>query len=180
MPDDDFDELARHLRQGDAGREVRAEAEENESLTELQRRRHQDLADVARAAMHRGDKLTLVVGGLTLAHPVAAVGADYLTMETGDGTIDVRLDAAVLTIEPRTSGGKSARPGSTTFRARLAEHEAGGAWLEVVTSDGQRIAGRIVVAATDHIALTDDSGAVSCVPVAATTVIFSRIPPRRS
>ena len=87
MPDE-FDELARSLRQG-AGREWREEAAADEQLTELQRRRARTLADVAREAMHRGDRVTVEVAGLRLAHPVIAVGVDYLVLDDGDGVVDV-------------------------------------------------------------------------------------------
>lgn len=179
MPDDDLGELARALRQG-AGHEMRAEAEENENLTEVQRRRRQDLADVARAAMHRGDRLTLTVADLHLAHPVVSVGADYLVMESGDEVVDVRLDAAVINVEPRTAGGRSSHPESATFRARLAEHEYLADVTEVVTIGGRRVAGRIEVTATDHVVVTDDTGVATFVPITAVAVVVSRRPPMRS
>lgn len=178
MPDDELDELARMLREG-AGRELRAEAAEDEELTEVQRRRHRDLAGVARAAMHHGDRVTAMVAGLHLGHPVVAVGTDYLVMDTGDGLIDVRLEAAVLSVESRAVGGSSAAPEAVTFRARLAEHEQTGAPVEVVTTDGRRIGGRIEVAAIDHLVVTDGTGLTSYVPTARVAVVFSRRPPKR-
>src|SRR5690606_26592292 len=130
MPEEELEALARQLREG-AGRELREEAAEDETLTEIQRRRHRDLADVARIAMHRGDRVLVSGAGLHLAHPVTAVGDDYLTMETDDGAVDVSLASVVMSVESRSSGGRSGVP-STTFRARLAEHEQSGAEVEVV------------------------------------------------
>lgn len=177
MADEELDELARQLREG-AGHELRAEAAEDETLTEIQRRRHRNLADVARIAMHRGDRILVSFGGTTLAHPVTAVGNDYLTMETDDGAVDVRLAAVVMSVESRSSGGHSGVPASATFRARLAEHEQSGAEVEVVSVDGTRSAGTIEVAATDHIVVVGTERAY--VPVAGVALVFSRRFPRGS
>ena len=178
MPPDEFEELARQLRQGGAGREMRAEAQEDEELTELRRRRHQHLADVARTALHRGDRVTVTAGGLTLTHPIVAVGADYVSLQSEDALIDVSLEVAVVTVEPRPAGGmRAGTPGSATFRARLAEHE--GQRALVVTIEGRQIDGRLEVAATDHIAVTDDAGVTSYVPVTVVAALITRIPPRR-
>lgn len=178
MTDDELDELARQLRQG-TGRELRAEAAEDEQLTEIQRRRRRDMADVARDAMHRGDRVTVSVGGLHLVHDIAKVGTDYLVMDAGDGLVDIRLDAAVLTVAPRAHGGRSATPAATTFRSRLAEHEYLALPVEVVTVDGTRIDGRITVTATDHIAVSGDGFVISYVPIAAVAAVFSSFAPPR-
>lgn len=178
MAEDELGELARLLREG-AGHELRAEAAEDEQLTEIQRLRHRDLADVARDAMHRGDRVTVAVAGLHISHDIVTVGTDYLVMDSGDRQVDVRLEAVVLTLEPRAQGGRSATPQSATFRACLAEHEHLASPVEVVTVDGNRIGGRITVTATDHIAVTDDGGLTSYVPIAELAVIFSSRPPSR-
>lgn len=177
MSDDDLRDLARALREA-AGHELRADASEVEQLTELQRRRRADLAAVARAAMHRGDGVVARVAGLTLAHPVVAVGLDYLVMESDDATIDVRLEAAVLTAMAQTSGGGSGVPESSTLRARLAEHEYEEDEVEVVTATGDRVRGVIEVAASDHVVVADGA-ASTIVPMIAVAVVFSRLRPRR-
>lgn len=176
MSDDDLGELARLLREG-AGSDLRAEAAEDEELTEVGRRRRRRLADVARQAMHRGDLVTVRAGGLQLNHPVVAVGSDYLTMESDDRMIDVRLESATLEVESRPSGGISARPGSATFRARLAEHEQDGAEVEIVDASGHTVGGRLAVVAADHIVVAGERS--SYVPIAVVAVVFSRRPGRR-
>src|SRR5690606_24929311 len=119
---DEFDDLARSLRQG-AGRELRDEAAVDEQLTRLQRLRRRDLAEAIRAAMHRGDTVTVAAGGLTLSHPLTAVGADYLTMDDGENLIDIALGHALVTTSPSREGGSAGRAASVTLRARLGEHE---------------------------------------------------------
>lgn len=175
---DEFDDLARQLRQG-AGHELRAEAAEDEELTELQRLRHLGLAEAARAAMHRGDRVTAYVAGLSLTRPIVGVGDDYLTMEDDDRYIDVRLIDAVLTVEPRPAGGASGRPAAATFRARVAEHEQERASVEVVSRDGTRWSGRIEVVGVDHLAMAGADGRRAYVPLGSVVVLFSRFPPRR-
>ena len=174
---DEFRDLGRELRQG-AGRELRVEAATDEELSEIQRRRRLDLAAAMRMAMHRGDRVTAAVGGLTLSHPVLAVGSDYLTMTDGSAVIDVRLDGAGLTVEPRPTGGASGRPASPTFRARLAELEQEEGEVEAMTRQGQRVAGRLDVTAVDHLVIADVSGSMTYLPYEEVVVVFSRFPPR--
>lgn len=175
---DEMDRLARDLRQG-AGREMREEAATDEELTELQRRRRHDMAATLRSAMHSGDRVTVAAGSLTLGDPLVAVGDDYLTMIDGSDVIDVALDGAVVTIEPRSSGGSSGRPSARTLRARLAEIEQEGGTVEVLTRGGLRMSGLIGVTATDHVVIDDPSGARTLVPYRDIAVVFSRCPPRR-
>lgn len=176
MPDE-LRDLGRELRQG-AGQELRAEAATEEELSEIQRRRRLDLAATMRMAMHSGDRVTAVAGGLTLSHPVVSVGSDYLTMTNGSGVFDVRLDGAVLTVDPRPAGGASGRPASSTFRARLAELEQEDGEVEAITRQGQRVAGRLDVTAVDHIVVADVSGTITYLPYEEVVVVFSRFPPR--
>lgn len=176
MPDE-LRDLGRELRQG-AGRELRAEAATDEELSEVQRRRRLDLAAAMRNAMHRGDRVTATVGDLTLSHDVISVGSDYLTMTDGSGVFDVRLDGAVLTVDPRPAGGASGRPASSTFRARLAELEQEGGDVEAITRQGQRAAGRLDVTAADHLVVADVSGSMTYLPYEEVVVVFSLIPPR--
>lgn len=177
MSDDELNDLARSLREG-AGRELREEASEAERLTEHQRRRRAGLGDTARAAMHRGDAVTVTVSGLTLAYPVAGVGSDYLVMEDAGTIVDVRLDRANLALRPRASGGSTGRPAAATFRARLAEHEQDESEVRVVTSDRDETAGTIEVVAVDHIVVTGDEALATVIPVEMVAVVFSRSRPR--
>jgi len=176
---DEFDDLARSLRQG-AGRELRDEAAVDEQLTRLQRLRRRDLAEAIRAAMHRGDTVTVAAGGLTLSHPLTAVGADYLTMDDGENLIDIALGHALVTTSPSREGGSAGRAASVTLRARLGEHEQREAILDIVTSAGASIRGRIEVVATDHVVMADGSGPEIYISTSQIAVVFSRRPPRRS
>lgn len=175
--DEELGDLARELRQR-AGHDLRAEAAADEELTELQRMRRLDLAELARTAMHRGDRVTAVVGGLTVSHPVIAVGDDYLTMED-DRWIDIRLLAAVLSVDLRPSGGRSGRPSAATFRARMAELEQEAGPVEVVTRPGDRWVGDLRVVGAEHLQLASDDRQ-TYIPLDSVVVVFSRFPPRRS
>lgn len=176
---DELDDLARSLRQG-AGREMREEAAVDEQLTELARLRRRDLATAVRAAMHRGDTVTVETAGLTLGHPVVAVGTDYLTMDDGEALIDVALSDALVTTMASRRGGSAGKAASVTMRARLAEHEQSGALVDVITSAGTSIRGRIKVVATDHVVVADGSGRDTYLPTSRIAVVFSRRPPPRS
>lgn len=175
---DELDDLARALRQG-AGREMREEAAIDEQLTELQRRRRHDLSAAMRLAMHRGDTVTVAVAGMTLKHPLVAVGADYLTLDGGDRAIDVALAQAVITLTPSRHGGRSGDADSPTLRARMAELEQAEASVEVVTADGRVGMGRVEVVAPDHVVISHPGGGETYVPLAAVAIVFSRTPPRR-
>lgn len=175
---DGLEDLARALRQG-PGQEWREEAATDETLTERQRQRHLGLVDVARDAMHRGDRVTAMAGGLSLTHPLIAVGSDYLTMDDGERIIDIPVAAAVLQVDRRPAGGQSGKPGAGTFRARLAELEQDGVRVEVVTGTGLREEGTLMLVGTDHVVVGEPGGPRAYVPLAAVAVVFSRFPPRR-
>ena len=171
MANDPFDELAQRLRQS-VGGEFREEAAEDESLSELQRRRRRGLAETVRSAMHRGDRINASVAGLSLAYPVVGVGADYLIMDAGEQLIDVRLDASTFSLLPQQEGGAKGTPAATTFAARLAEHEQSHSAIEVVMVDGTRTAGTIRVAAADHVALESPAGE-TIIPHVRVAAVFS-------
>jgi len=77
---DDFEELGSELRRR-MGAEMRDEAEEVERLADLQRRRRGSLQDVVRAAMHRGDSVTVAIGKHSWKGTLRVVGEDYLRLE---------------------------------------------------------------------------------------------------
>ncbi|MFP3914375.1 MAG: hypothetical protein ACLFWM_05835 [Actinomycetota bacterium] len=174
-----MEDLARQLRQS-AGHELRAEAAEDEELTERQRLRRRTLSGAAQAAMHRGDRVAVSVAGLSLSHPLLSVGEDYLTLEGDERWIDVPLAAGVITFHPRPAGGRSGRPEAATFRARVAELEQEQADAELVTRDGARWSGRIEILGADHVVLVEPDGRSHHVPLERVAAVFSRFPPRRS
>lgn len=169
----DFDELARELRNR-VGRDIREEAAEDESLTELQRLRNRDLADAAREAMHRGDRVTVQVAGTAFTDPIEYVGGDYLTMATPESVVDVLLARATLFIEPRQRGGRSGKPAAWTFRARLAEHEQSGIPVELILDTGNRIRGTIHVVGHDHLVVAESESGSRLVPAGLVVVVLSR------
>lgn len=169
----EFDELARELRDR-VGPDIRQEAAEDETLTELQRLRSRDLAEAAREAMHRGDLITIQTAGITLSDPVEYVGGDYLTMEAAESVVDVLLARATLFIEPRQRGGRSGKPAAWTFRARLAQHEQSGNPIELILDTGDRIRGVLDVVAADHLVVTDGESGSRLVPTPLVVAVLSR------
>lgn len=179
MPDEDpLDELARLLRSG-AGAEMRAEAEAVELETHLMRLRRRSVADVAREAMHRGDRLTVMARGHTFSGDPVFVGKDYMVIETTTEIYDVRLDRVALAVTRRTEGGHSVRGGSVTFRARLAEYEQTGETVRLVASGiPHELDGRILVVATDHVVVGSSDGE-QVVALGALDLIIRPRPPTR-
>lgn len=164
--DDPYEELARELRQG-VGAEWRDEAEITERETYLGRLRRRKLADVTREAMHRGDVVTVMVGGRSVRGPAMFVGTDYVVIQTASQTLDIVLDLAVLRVEPQPGGGHTTRGGSATFKARLAEYEQTGEPVTLhLTGGAAQQAGRILVAAVDHCIAEDTEGVRSHIPIA--------------
>jgi hypothetical protein len=148
---EEFDDLAAELRRRVAA-EFRSEAEEVERLVQLQRRRKAVLRDVATAAMHQGQGVTLRCLEDEWSGELLAVGTDYLSLRTGTHFLDARLDSIAIRLTRARKGGRTGKPASGTFKARLTEFELTG---EEVTLRCSRpiieVTGVIDVVATDHV-----------------------------
>ena len=148
---EEFESLAEELRRRVAA-DFRGEAEEVERLTQLQRRRKAFLRDIATAAMHQGQGIRLQGFGEEWVGELIAVGSDYLSLKTATQFLDARLDSIVIGLIPARQGGRTGKPASDTFKARLAEFESTG---EEVTVRSRRpvieATGTIEVVASDHI-----------------------------
>jgi len=152
-PNDEFDDLAAELRRR-VGAEFMQESAEIEQLAEQQRRRRADLAESARGAMHRGDRVTLTCQTGRWSGQLWAVGDDYLVLETIDTWVEAHLPSVGLELEPSRSGGRSGSPASATWRARLTELELEGDSVSVVAPQANvEVSGKIEVVALDHLAI---------------------------
>jgi hypothetical protein len=124
-----------------------------------------DLADVARDLAARGDEVVIRAAGMSFAGVVTAVGDDVLVLDTSDGVVDVAIGTPVIRVaRPASFGG--CRPERASWRARLLEREAGddvdvGTLLDPAIVRGRLRAGR------DHVAMRDEDGAETYVPLAA-------------
>jgi len=176
MPEDreSEDYLSSELRQS-AGREWQEEAAEDERLSEILRRRQQDLGALARDLVHRGDRVRAEIVGQAFSGQLIFAGSDYATIETSEAQVDVRLDAAVWTIEESPTGGHEQSGGSQTLKARLAETSAGNETVRVITEDGRPYIGSIPIVATDHIEVVDESRRV-VVPIERLVAVVRPIP----
>lgn len=150
------DYLESELRQG-AGREMSEEAAEDERLTELFRRRQQGLSDKALELVHRGDRVRAEIGDSQFTGVVTFGGVDFLTLDTGENHVDVKLDGAVLVVESSQSGGHEQLGGAASLKARLAEVAADDQQIRMLTADRKNRIGSIVLVATDYIELAVDS-----------------------
>jgi hypothetical protein len=153
------DYLESELRQG-AGREMSEEAAEDERLTELFRRRQQGLSVRALELVHRGDRIRAEMGESQFTGLATFGGVDFLTLDTGENLVDIRLDAAVFVVELSQSGGHEQLGGAASLKARLAEVAADGQHVRLLTDDRKNRIGSIILVATDYIELAVDSQTV--------------------
>jgi hypothetical protein len=170
--------LARELRQG-AGAEIKAEAEAVELDVERARLRRRTLREVAGETAARGDRVSVVAPGRTITGEIRHVGRDYLSVETLTEIVDARLEAVVMAITPSTTGGFSGRGGAVTFRARLAEFEQTGEWVELIASRILHVVrGVVAVVADDHVVARDEGGVSTVFPLALVDLVIRPLPPR--
>jgi hypothetical protein len=147
----EFDDLAAELRRRVAA-EFRSEAEEVEHLVQLQRKRKAVLRDVATTAMHQGQRVKIRGLGDEWSGELLAVGSDYLSLRTETHFLDARLDSIAIGLTPARQGGRTGKPASDTFKARLTEFEMTREEITLRCSTPiVEITGVIEVVATDHI-----------------------------
>ncbi|HKX76414.1 MAG TPA: hypothetical protein VJR05_13595 [Acidimicrobiia bacterium] len=152
---DDFEDLAAELRRR-VGAEFTEEAAELERLTEIQRRRRSSLADAARSAMHRGDRVSLGCGERRWSGQLVSVADDYVVLESGDSVVEADLAWVSLELLAARAGGRSGRPPSATWRARLLELEQNREEVEIYApSMGLTMTGRVVLVATDYVEIAE-------------------------
>lgn len=171
-PIDPLEELARELRQT-VGAELRAEAEITEHETHIGRLRRLGMVDVARAAMHRGDLVSLVTATRTITGVPVYVGKDYLVCQTQTEIVDAPFERVVIKVERRTAGGHTTRGGSITFKARLSELEHTGEIVTLSTADAAlEVRGRIAIVAADHCIVEDPEGPRLHIPISQITLVI--------
>lgn len=130
-------------------------------------RHRRALYDLAREWMHRNDTIAALFAWITFVGPVVAVARDYLVLETGSGTVDLRAETAVLSVVERArTGGRRGDAVAETWRARWLEREATATETGVplalgVLSLGRELTGIPLVGA-DHVTVTSVDGDVVC------------------
>lgn len=152
---------------GDAAATLRAEwraEEERWSRAALEHWEHRrSLADVVRAAMHRGDVVVVAFADVVWSGAVVGVGHDVARVDVGGTSIDIRLAPGapfVLRTRPARDDGRRGDPTVTTFTARMRELD--GTTVCIGTPNGP-VEG-ILRTAHDHVRLTADDGSASYVP----------------
>ena len=152
--DEEIRRMGSELRWSATGAEFVEEAEITESETETGRRRRQTMIDIVTEAMHRGDTVTARFADTVVTGTVVAVGSDYFSVETPYEVGDLKTDVVALSVSKQPEGGSSTKPGSMTFKARLAEYEQTGETVGLVLRDGRKWdASQLHVVAADHVAI---------------------------
>ncbi len=171
--EDNIRKVTNDLRWTASGAEFVEETEITEEETETGRRRRHSMMDVAVEAMHRGDTVTARFADMAITGTVAAVGIDYVSLQTTYETADLRLAFIALSVSKQPSGGVDTRPGSTTFKARLAEFEQTGETVGLALRDGRKWdASRIHVVAADHVAIGHEGEPRTYLPLAEIAAAF--------
>lgn len=142
--------------------EVRAEQAEYEAMALQAERRARSLSDVAQELVVRGDVVEVHTGHEALRGTVVQVGRDYVVVRAARGDVDVRLAGltSLRVIERVRAGGRPARSGAATLRARLTEHETAGTPVVIALADGQQVQGAVGAAAADHLLVLTRRGEV--------------------
>lgn len=177
---DQFEELAADLRQA-TERELRWEAEDVEVDVDQGRRRKRDLSQVAYELMSKGDEISAGWGHTVVTGRIVYVKGDLAVMETGHAVASLNLSGpVVIKVVKRAASGGTGTPsgGSGTFRARLAELEQTGESVRIVsTHSDELMEGRILVAASDHIALANKQGTEWFVPHQVIAMVLQPVTP---
>ncbi len=172
-PEDEIRRIGSELRWSASGAEFVEEAEITESETETGRRRRQTMIDVVTEAMHRGDTVTARFADTVMTGRIVAVGTDYFSLETPYEVADLRTAVVALSISRQPEGGTSAKPGSVTFKARLAEYEQTGETVGLALRDGRKWdASRLHVVADDHVAIGHEGEPRTYLPLADIAAAF--------
>lgn len=135
---------------------LRAEQAEYEELAARGALRDRDLSRVALELLHRGDLVAVETAALSVSGRVVYAAGDLAILLTAGGELDVNLAAPLMltVVERSRSGGASRGVGAPSFKARLCEHEAAGARVEIGTRLPLRaVTGTLSAVAVDHLVL---------------------------
>ena len=157
-----------------AGAAMRAEwrtDEEEWTRAAFERWQHgRTVLDVARASMHRGDTVGMILPGWRVEGVVTSVGEDILQVTTaaGDGGITVHVDAdvplALRVVRRATSGGVRGDRELVTLRALVFALEAAGTVVQVGTAATPDALTGTLSVGRDQIAVRDRDGIETYVP----------------
>ncbi len=164
---DALQELGAELRQR-VEREIRWEAEDIEADTEQGRVRKRSLGDVAAELMHHGDVVAVGSAETEITGRIVYARGDLAVVQTGHAMVSVNLAGPVyIKVTRRSTMGGVSSPtgGSGSFKARLAEFEQTAEPVRVIaTGLAESIEGRITIAASDHLVITNRDGIEWFVP----------------
>jgi hypothetical protein len=139
----------------------RAEDEAYEELAARDLLRGRDLADVTLALLHCGDEVAVHVAGRRFQGSLVHAAGNVACLGTTLGTVDLHVGPATTwQVIARSRRGGIGRAGQTSsFKARLREHEAVGALLQLgLTAPDDTLIARLAAVATDHVVVDEPDG----------------------
>jgi hypothetical protein len=158
-----FDDGELRVQAASVRAEWRADEDEWTRAAYEQFEHARSLVDVARACMHRGDRVSFVVGDVTFTGTITAMGPDTARVQLGrdpDDLVDVHLAVAtgvVLRIDEHARAGGSRGDRALSFRARALELEEAPQVLVGLGPAGHVLAGRLTVG-RDHLRIVSVDG----------------------
>jgi len=153
-------------------RELRAEAE----------LRARTLADIAREARNRGDRVSIATTQRGFNGQVIYAAGDLVTLRSRSFEVDINLDdvAYVRVIERGRSGGRALADGPGTFEMRLVERRSPHVRVEVgYRALRETLMGRVTTVGQDHILVLDDQDHEWVLPLGAVSYVVRRVAPDR-
>lgn len=166
--------LESELRQT-AGREWAEEAAEDESLTELMRRRRLGLGEQARDSLTAGARATCEVANLAFAGDLVYAGTDFAVIDRGDDLVAILLDAGIWRFELEDGKAVHQTDQALSMKGHLGELAANGEQVRLLAADGRNRVGSISLVATDHIEV-DDGGTRWLVPLSQLVAVIRARP----
>ena len=169
------DGLSEHPDLGDTSAAIRAtwRAEQDAATRDAAEdwAHRQTLEDRLRAHMHRGDEITVTIGGHRVVGTVEEVGTDLLALRSSSGRVDVHLTPTIpFFFEVATHAHQGGHRGSDAaggrFRNALVAHERDASVTLGTAHEHDGVNGAIVVGA-DHVMLHRADGRELVVPTSA-------------
>ena len=165
----------RKLRR-ETDREFREEAAAEEADATQLLLRSRTLANAAFESMVRGDEVTLAAGGREWGGRLVEAAGDLAVIDTGSHRVCVSLPAlSWLRIDRRGPGDGQRSSGAVgSLRAQLGVFEIEAESVEMVTTDGGSVEGRVRAVGRDHVDLVGSTGVHWMVALGAVAAVAVR------
>jgi hypothetical protein len=165
----------RKLRR-ETDREFREEAAAEEADAAQLLLRNRTLADAAFESMVRSDEVTLAAGGREWSGRLVEAAGDLTVVDTGSQHVSISLSALRwLRIDARGRGDGHRSGGSVgSLRAQLGVLEMDAESVEIVTTEGGLVEGRVRAVGRDHLDVIGVTGLTWMVALSAVAAVVVR------